>query len=135
MIRWLDHTADVQMEIVCNRFEDVFVDFVEGLKTLLVTGAVQANGKRGIDLREADPCGLLVSLGRYVLSCFYGDGFVPSRFTVQEATERRLKGEVEGEPFDPGRHAFHLEVKGVTYHDLQFERWGGKWRAVVTIDI
>ena len=135
MIRWLDHTADIQIEIICDRYEDIFTDLVGALKTLLVTGEAQSLKVEKINLKEPDACALLVSLGRQVLFYFNTKQFVPSRLDIRTATPTKLKGELWGEPYDPRRHEFHLEVKGVTYHDLRVENDGGKWCAVVTFDV
>ena len=88
-----------------------------------------------IDLEESGPPDLLVSLGRQVLFYFNTSQLVPARFDVVTVSPTRLQGRLWGEPFDPDRMAFHMEVKGVTYHDLEVEEEAGKWRARVTFDV
>jgi SHS2 domain-containing protein len=135
MIRWLNHTADVRFELLCDRYEDLFVDFVEGLRGLLVNGKIRDAEQREISLQESGPADLLVSLGRLVLFYFNTDQFVPANFEVTSATPTHLTGWLLGEPFDPDRMIFHLEVKGVTYHDLEVRKLKGKWQARVTFDV
>jgi len=118
-----------------SRYEELFVDFVNGLKDLLVSGDIRAVDRREISLEEPDPADLIVSLGREVLLYFNTDRFVPSRFEVASATPTQLTGWLYGEPFDPDRMAFRLEVKGVTYHDLKVRKLKGKWQVRVTFDV
>ncbi len=135
MIRWLDHTADVQIEITGERLEDIFAEFVRGMRELLVSGDVRDRGAEEIALRDTGPADLLVALGRWVLSFFYGSSWVPARFEVRTAGPTHLEGTLWGEPFDARRHVCLNEVKGVTYHALVFERGEKGWRAVVTFDV
>ncbi len=135
MIRWLNHTADVRLEIVSDTIEGLYADFVEGLRQLLVTGDAEPVKAEEIDLAESGPPDLLVSLGRQVLFYFNASQLVPARFDVVTVSPTRLQGRLWGEPFDPDRMAFHMEVKGVTYHDLEVEERKGKWRARVTFDV
>ena len=46
-----------------------------------------------------------------------------------------LKGRVSGEPIDAQRHILHLDVKAVTYHQLDVKEQNGKWIARVVLDI
>jgi SHS2 domain-containing protein len=135
MIRWMDHTADVQLEITGERLEDIFSEFVRGMRDLLVSGNVQDKMTQEVVLQDESPADLLVALGRRVLSFFYGSRWVPSRFDVQSAGLTHLEGSLWGEPWDPHRHVCLNEVKGVTYHALVLERADQGWRAVVTFDV
>ncbi len=135
MIRWLDHTADVSFEVICGTYEGVFAEFVAGLTSLLVSGKASPRKSREITLEEPTPADLLVALGRQVLLLFETERFVPARFEPASATDSRLKGQLWGEPFDPERMEYHLEIKGVTYHGLRVWAEGGTWRARVTFDV
>ena len=135
MIRWLDHTADVQIEITCDSFEEVFAELVEGICRILVAGEIRGAEKKSVDLAEPTAEELLVSMGRTALKLFYGERWIPCKLKVHEASRTRLKGDLWGELFDPERHACQMEIKGITYHALSLERKGEKWRAVVTFDV
>ena len=135
MTRWLNHTADVSLEILCDRYEDLFIDFMGGLRELLVTGQVLPRKAIKLNLEEPAPADLLVAMGRRVLFYFETSHFVPSRLEVVTANPTCLTGYLWGEPFDPDRMEYHLEVKGITYHDLEVVEEGGRWRARVTFDV
>jgi SHS2 domain-containing protein len=135
MIRWLDHTADVQLEITSAHYKNIFVGLVEGLKQLLVTGGVKITYTVPIFLEEEDPAALLVSLGREVLIHFNTRRFVPSHLDIMDCSLQYLKGTLHGEILNLAHQAFHREVKGITYHNLKVTREARKWRAVVTFDV
>jgi len=135
MLRWLDHTADVQLEITSSEYEDIFSGLVEGLKQLFVTGKVKPTQKETINLTEDNPALLLIALGREVLLRFNTHQLVPAHFVVSACSPRQLSGTLWGEPFNPARQGFQCEVKGITYHNLEVTRKAGKWHAVVTFDV
>lgn len=135
MIRWLDHTADVQLEVTARHLGDIYTEFVRGMRELLVSGPVREAEARELTLNAAASGDLLIALGRQILMLFYGEGFVPSHLRNYSAGETRLEGTLWGEPFDPERHKCPLEVKGITYYALSFEKKGEDWYAVVTFDV
>jgi len=135
MIRWLDHTADVQLEITSRLYEGIFTGLVEGMKQLLAVGDVKSSQMKTITLSELNPAALLVALGREILIHFNMRQVIPSHLVVSNCSARRLEGTLWGEFFNPARQSFHCEVKGITYHNLEVVQKAGQWRAVVTFDV
>jgi len=135
MIQWLDHTADVQLEITSSKYEDIFSEFVKGLRQLLVMGKIKPAKKEIINLTEDNSALLLIALGREVLLRFNAHRFVPAHFVVSACSPQQLRGTLWGESFNPARQIFQCEVKGITYHNLEVTREAGKWHAVITFDV
>ncbi len=136
MIRWLDHTADAAVEIVCEKKEDVFHEFVTVLTTLLSEAKVRPVEKRDITVEASDLATVLVALGREILYAFYTEDFVPHHMEIRFLSSSRLEGEIWGETVASKEDVINQEVKGVTYHDLEFRQLEkGKWRARVTFDV
>jgi len=123
------------LEITCDRYEDLFAAFVSGLASLLISGNAKPREARDVALKEPAPADLLVALGRRVLALFETERFVPARLQVRSAGPAHLFGRLLGEPYDPARMDYHLEVKGVTYHDLEVVNQGSAWRGRVTFDV
>ncbi|RKZ30052.1 hypothetical protein DRQ27_05225, partial [bacterium] len=48
---------------------------------------------------------------------------------------QKLRAKVYGEPFDPKKHKFRLEIKAVTYHQLTVKKQGDKWFGRVIFDL
>src|SRR5216684_2173618 len=106
----IEHTADVGIIAYGRSLEELFANAAAGMMSLLIAW-----------LNE-----LLVLLN--------ADGFVPGRFTVRELTDTHLRADVTGEPVDPTRHHFHLDVKAATYHTLEVKQ-DGLWQARVIFDV
>ena len=58
-----------------------------------------------------------------------------SEFEVVTLSEQHLEADVSGEIFDPARHTIFTEIKAVTFHDLQLERYERGWKAQIIFDL
>jgi SHS2 domain-containing protein len=137
--RFLEHTADLAVEIAAPTVHDLFAEAIAALTACLVDGAaVGTLGERRVELRAADLDRLLVAWLGEALAAFDIDRFLVGR---AEATIERaggaylLRGSLCGEPIDASRHPLQVLVKGVSYHGLRVESGGGGWRATVVFDI
>jgi SHS2 domain-containing protein len=66
---------------------------------------------------------------------FSAESFVPKVFVMDEVSESRLRATIHGEPVDPTRHRFRLDVKAATYHQLEVVHDDCGWRARVIFDV
>ena len=82
---------------------------------------------------EAD-LDLMHDLLTELLALFTVEGFIWCDASVEEAG-RSLRVTLQGEPFDPARHAFRGEIKAVTYHQLTVEKSPDGWRSRVIFDV
>jgi len=46
-----------------------------------------------------------------------------------------VRGEAEGEPFEPQRHPRRREVKAITYHQIGIRREAGRWHVTFVVDV
>lgn len=162
--RHVAHTADVGIEVEAGTREELFSAAAEALTALLVEpaeGGADAGGGPGkapegadagagsaaapvthggaavevpVRLPPADDASLLRDWLAEVLVAFDVNGVVGRGFPVALGPDG-LRGAVVGERFDPERHRLGLEVKAVTYHDLEVEETPGGWRARVLLDV
>lgn len=130
-----EHTADIGIEARGASLAELFASAAEGMLSLLISpGAAQAREDRPLTVSADDLAGLLVNWLNELLVLLNADGFVPVRFDVQDVTERSLRAQVGGEPVDPARHRFHLDIKAATYHQLSVRK-NAEWRARVILDV
>ncbi len=130
-----DHTADVGIVAYGRSLEELFANAAVGMMSFLIDAAtVRPGAKRTITVDADDRAGLLIAWLNELLVLLNADGFIPGRFTVQELTDTRLRAEVAGEPVDPSRHRFRLDVKAATYHGLEIGR-NGLWHARIIFDV
>ena len=118
--RTFDHTADLGLEIYGRDEKELFSNAAFALFDMITDiDAVAITEKRTVTVEGSDREDLLVNFMRELLSLFHIEGFLVRRFTLYELEEHSLSGEVHGEIFDPNRHGMNIEIKAVTYHQVQ----------------
>lgn len=135
MFRWVDHTAEMQLEIEASSEKDVFAEAARALGELLGLEEARAIGapdaQREVRCRATDRATQLADwLGELVYLAEL-DEFVPERIDAITLTPGDVTADVHGRIAAPP----HL-VKAVTYHDLAFEQQDdGSWHARVVLDV
>lgn len=131
----IEHTADVGIIAYGRSLEELFANAAVGMMSFLIDlASVRLVQQRTVDADADDREGLLIAWLNELLVLLNADGFVPGRFTVRHLTDTRLRADVAGEPVDPTRHRFHLDVKAATYHTLEIKQ-DGLWQARVIFDV
>jgi SHS2 domain-containing protein len=130
MYRWVDHTGELELEIVAPDERAVFEDAVAALRELLEDGSHEADESRELDLVAGDRATLLAEYLTELLFYAETEDFVPVRVGRLELDAERLRATVQGHRGRPP----HL-VKAVTYHRLSFDRAPEGWRASVVLDV
>ena len=138
--RFLDHTADIGVEVEGETLADLFRQGAAALLSLLTDRtAVTASRTREIRIEGADPTDLWINYLREILYLFNGEGFLVQE--VGEMTFSRsavgflLSARCSGEIYDPRRHLLATEVKAVTYHHAEVAETPGGWRGVFIVDV
>lgn len=131
----IEHTADVGIVARGETLAEVFVNAARGmLQFLIAPDAVRPREQRRRTVEADDMPGLLVAWLNDLLVLLNADGFVPAGFEMLELTDRHLVAVVFGEPVDPSRHHFRLDVKAATYHQLEVRK-NAIWQARVIFDV
>lgn len=136
--RFLDHTADLAVELRSATLDELFGVALEAFTAcLLDPTTVEERERRPVMLQARDGERLLVRWLEEALVAFELDGFLARRAEV--ATEPgeplRLRGVLIGERLDPDRHHLKVLIKGISYHDLSIQQRGAEWRATLVLDI
>lgn len=137
-ISFLDHTADVGLELHAPTLEQLFERAARGMVWLLqgLDRAPRENGSdpthRPLELSGDDPPSLLRSWLRELLHWHEAEGLAFHGVRFEVLIETRLEAVVSlvKEAADPVR-----EIKGVTLHGLLAERREGAWTARVIFDV
>ena len=130
--RFVDHTAELQLEIDAPTRTDVLREAVLALRELLGRDGVE-DGEQvtlEVDVSAADAPALLAAWIDEIVFLAESEGLVPFRVGRVEAGETEANGSVTFTRTAP-RHL----VKGITYHDLVLAREGGRWRGRVVLDV
>lgn len=130
--RFVDHTAELQVEIDAPSRTEVFREAVLALAELLAGDGVAdaAPLTRELAVSAADDPALLAAWIDEVVFVAESEALVPRRAERVETGVTEVRGTVT---FARGAPP-HL-VKGVTYHDLVLARKGERWRGRVVLDV
>ena len=134
--REIEHTADLGVEITAADLPALFASAGEALYALIADPATIENREAiKVSATGANPEDLLHTWLCELLALFNVEGFVGKRCEITYISDGQVKGRVSGEKLDLKRHAFHTEIKGVTYHDFKVWQEAGAWHARVIFDV
>lgn len=147
--RFLDHTADIALEVTGETLEGVFAQAGVGLFALVFDGPVSPAGEVGVAVSSVDREGLLVAWLNQLLFLHDTEGWVFTRFEVtlreipaagrpgpgdrSEPAGICLEGRAWGGKPEPGAGRFR-EVKAATYHGLSISATA-PYRATIIFDL
>lgn len=130
MYRWVDHTAEVELEIEAATEREVFADALAALAELLETGHEGEPAERAVRVRAGDRATLLAEWLEELVYLAESEGFVGRRLERLDLRERELVAAVAGGLGEPSPL-----VKAVTYHRLLFEPSEQGYFARVVLDV
>ena len=134
--RILEHPADIGFEAFGSTREEVFANAARALFHLIVDlDSVEPRDDVLIEVEGSDPASLLVNWLSELLYLNDAEGWLFSEFEVERLDDRSLAARARGERFDRTRHRAKLQVKAITYHQLELERTAEGWQARVYVDI
>ncbi len=140
MFEILSHTADVALRVSAPDLPRLFAEAARGWKQLVLEDTpVQPLTRRTIRLEGVDREDLLVqwlSELNFLLNA--------RRWIAAETTELKIEPDgkswrltalVRGEALDPQRHHLAMEIKAVTFHQLQITRKEDGYHTRIVFDI
>ena len=128
--RWVEHTAELEMEIEAPTEEGVFVDALLALAELLGDDGRGASVHREIAIGGRERAALLVEWLDELVYIAETEDLVPEGAVRIELSDDGLVATARFRSGSP-RHL----IKAATYHRLAFERCGQGFRATVVLDV
>jgi SHS2 domain-containing protein len=132
--RYLDHTADLGVEIEADTLEALFITAGRAIFETQIRGPVALDREIVFELNAESLEDLFIDWCRELLYRFSVQGFIPHQYNLAIAGFR-LKAVIKGGSFDPAQHAVKLEIKNPTYHDLKIEKLPDLYRATIVFDV
>ena len=118
-----DHTADIGIIVRGKRVEELFEKAAYGMFDIITNvDEVEPVGKYRVQVKSPTLEDLLVDFLSELLYVFSTEYFVMCDFNVKikrQEDEYLLSGIALGEPFDVKKHGIKIEIKAVTYHELE----------------
>ena len=134
--REIEHTADLGIEVIAADLPALFASAGEALYALIADPAtIESRDAIAIAAAGDDPDELLHAWLCELLALFNVQGFIGKHCEIAAIGNGQVQGRVRGEKLDLERHAFHTEIKGVTYHDFKVWRAAGGWHARIIFDV
>ncbi len=133
---FIEHTADLGVRATAPTLEGLFEQAARGMYALLgriVPGPESAEAT--IDLQAPDVEGLLHDWLGELLWEVDGSRRVFDTFRFERLDDTHLKAFCRGHVYDPAHSERSVEIKAVTYHDLQVRRRDDLYEVTVIFDI
>jgi SHS2 domain-containing protein len=128
--RWIEHTAELQLEIEASDEQTVFADALSALAELLEDEGDGPPELRTLELEAPDRAELLAGWLDELVYLADAEGFVSEALVEFKLRGQRLEAAVRGYLGNP-----RPLVKAVTRHDLAFGEEVGHWYARVVLDV
>ncbi len=129
-------TADVGIIAWGDSLEELFANAARGMFALMIESHAARPAKvLLVEARGADLPSLLVAWLNELLYRCEVEEWAPADVRVLGVASGRVEGELKGEPVDRDRHRFKGVVKAATYHLLECDKDGDRWRARVVFDV
>ncbi len=132
---FLDHTADLGINVRGKDLKDLFETAAKAMIHLMIVGESQAKASdmkitvSGLDLPD-----LLVRWLGEILYLLEGEYLVVTSIHIDFLSLSRLDAALKTVPFDPTVHEIISEIKAVTYHQIQVKEKESFWEAQVIFD-
>ncbi|MEM3626935.1 MAG: archease [Candidatus Bathyarchaeia archaeon] len=122
--KFLEHTADVYIAANGRDLAEAFENAAIAMFDVMTdVDRVNPEVKDYVEVTAEDEYALLYSWLEALLVKFETEGFLYSRFKIlslnQSSEGIRLRAEILGEKFNPGKHAQKVGVKAITYHRME----------------
>ena len=133
--RILEHPADVGIEAYGATLQELFENAAAGLISVIAeTSTIQAGHRRNISIESTDVERLLVRWLNEILYLCDAERFLLAKVEIKQMTETSLHGFLFGEQYDPFKHELKMNVKAITYHQLNVNK-ADRWMAKVFLDV
>jgi len=136
--RLIDHTADFGAEIWAPDAEGLFRQAAGAMLDLLFDHLPDEGAGahvRDLEIEGTDWADLMVGWLRELLFLVNGVQLVPVRLEILELRRHLLRAKVLCSDYDSGRHPIKIEIKAVTYHQIEAGPVGDRWKARVIFDV
>lgn len=136
--RFLDHMTDAILEAYGETLEEAFENAAKGLNdTMVELKTVKPDSEIRITAEGHDLYSLLFDWLDKVMLLLVQDGIVMSDFSVKIKQNNGyfLEGIAKGERLNLEKHHYKVEIKAVTYHEMEITQEKGKTSVRFLLDL
>ncbi len=132
----INHTADFGIHVFGSDPKALFANAAYAMFDML-TEIDLLKGTSSTDLQVTgdDWPDLMVNWLRELLYFWNGKELLVKKVQILSLSETELSANIEFDPFDPDRHEIKIEIKAVTYHQIEVTGGPGGWEARIIFDV
>ncbi len=129
----LDHISDLKIKVLGKNLPELFENAVLAIRECLrpEIEIPEKNTKSKIKIKSADLSSLLVDFLSEVLYQTQVNKEIYYKVKFDKFSDTELEAELFGKKV----RRFGLEIKGVTYHNLEIKKIKNHWQAIIVFDI
>jgi SHS2 domain-containing protein len=132
----IDHTADFGIHVFGADPKELFANAAFATFDMLTEiDSLKSLEAATIRVTGDDWPDLMVNWLRELLYFWNGKELLVKKVKILALSENKLSANVELDPFDPDRHEIKIEIKAVTYHQIQVSSGPEGWEARVIFDV
>ena len=133
---FLDHTADLGIMVTGSDLRDLFEKAAKSMIQIMLREipAVKTSPLQ-LSVSGEDHADLMVRWLGEILYLFEGEGKVVVRTEIGSITKFHLDATLQVASFNPDQYEVSVEIKAVTYHQIEVAREKGLWHARVIFDL
>ena len=132
----IEHTADIGVRAYGKTTQELFNNAAAGLICLLFgNNPPDALSEITAEIKGGDSEELLVNFLEEILYQMNVNRFASSEAAVVHLEDNYLTMRLKGEPLNASKHSIHYDIKGVTFHLLEFEKRDDMLTVQVIFDI
>lgn len=137
--RFLEHMTDAVIEAHGDTLEEAFEQAARGLNdTMIDLKGVKPDREIKVEAEGHDLESLLFDWLDKVMLVLLADGIVMSEFLAKIRKSDggyALAGIARGEKLDLKKHAYKVEIKAVTYHEMSIKQQDGRTTVRFLLDL
>ena len=132
----IDHTADFGIHVFGTDPVELFANAAFATFDVLTEiDLLESRKTTNLRVTGDDWSDLMVNWLRELLYFWNGKELLVKKTRILTLSENELSANVELDPFDPDRHEIKIEIKAVTYHQIQVSSGPEGWEARVIFDV
>ncbi len=132
--KFLEHTADIKFQAFGKSLDEAFENSALAMFSSMYKGKVASKIKKRIKVRGRDKESLLYNFLEELLFLLDTEGFFLSSVKVKIDEEKlELEAELQGDKAK--NYPVNLDVKAVTYNQMQVKREKNKYICQVVLDV
>jgi SHS2 domain-containing protein len=132
----LEHPSDLGIEAYGSSKQEVFRNAALGLMSVVAgESRIEPSQERAVTLQALDCENLMVRWLTEILYLYDAEKFLTAKMKFETLSDTSLKAILLGERYDELRHELKLDVKAITYHQLNVACHDDDWIARVFVDV